>query len=67
MHVHMRRDTPLSLYAAVRILDDSPSTNQLRTYLIYDPILNQKTYKDIWISYSLKCKHSKKIYFFTKN
>ena len=59
-HVHMRRDTPLPLYAVVRILDDPPSPHQLRTYLIYGLFLNQKTYKDIRISDLLKYKHSKK-------
>ena len=62
-YVHMRRDTPPpSLYAALRILDDPPSQSpqQLRTHLIDDPFLNQKTYKYIRISYLLKYKHSKK-------
>ena len=37
---------PLSLYAAVHILDEPPpSPNQLRKYLIDGPFLNQKTYK----------------------
>ena len=63
-YVHVRRDTPppLPLYAALRILDDPPSQSpqQLRTHLIDDPFLNQKTYKYIRISHLLKYKHSKK-------
>ena len=54
------RDTPLPLYAVVRILDDPPSPHQLRTYLIDGLFLNQKTYKDIRISDLLIYKHSKK-------
>ena len=50
----------LPLYAAVRILDDPQIPQQLCTYLIDVPFLNQKTYKDIRMSYSLKYKHSKK-------
>ena len=50
---------PLPLYAAARILDDRPSPDQLRTYLIDCSYLNQKTYQDIRISYSLEHKHSK--------
>ena len=37
-----------------------PSPQQLHTDLIDSPFLNQKTYKDIRISYLLKHKHSKK-------
>ena len=51
---------PLPLYAAARFLDDRPSPDQLRTYLIDYPYLNQKTYQDIRIPYSLEQKHSKK-------
>ena len=39
----MRHDTPLSLYAPVHILDDSPPFLQLRTYLMDGLFLNQKT------------------------
>ena len=46
--------TPLPLCAAVRILVEPPSPNQLRAYLIDGPFLNQNIYKDIQISYSLK-------------
>ena len=54
-YVYIRRDTPCTqLYATVSILDESPSLQQLHTYLIDGPFLNQKTYKDIRISYSLK-------------
>ena len=42
-YVHMMRNTPL--YAAVRILDESPIPHQLRTYLIDSPFLNQKHIK----------------------
>ena len=42
---------PLTLYAAVRILDDPPSPQQLSTYLTDGPFPNQKTFK---------YKHSKK-------
>ena len=34
--------------------------HQLRKYIIDGPFLNEKTYKGIRISYSLKYKHSKK-------
>ena len=54
---------PSLLYAAVRVWDDPSSPQQLRTYLIDGPYLNQKTYKDIRISYSLKYKHLKKNFF----
>ena len=60
-YLHMRRDTPLPLYAAVHILDDPPPFSQLRTYLIDGLFLSQKRDKNIRISYSLKYKHSKKI------
>ena len=48
------------LHAAVRFLDDPLPPPQLRMYLIGGLFLNQKTYKDIRISYSLKYKHLKK-------
>ena len=48
---------PRSLHAAVRILDDPTSPQQLRTYLIDDPFLNQKT---------LKYKHSKNKFIYEK-
>ena len=50
---------PLPLYAAARILNDRPSLDQLRTSLTDCSYLNQKTYQDIRISYSLEHKHSK--------
>ena len=59
-YVHIKRDTPLSLYAPVHILDVPPPFPWLRTYLIEDLFRNQKTNKNIRISYSLKSKHSKK-------
>ena len=62
-YVHVRRDTALPLYAAVRILD---YPHQLRRYFINGPFLNQKTYKDIQISYSLKYKFRKKNFFYEK-
>ena len=52
--------TPLLLYAPVHILDDPPPFPQLRVYLMDGVFLNQKTNKNIRISYSLKYKHSKK-------
>ena len=58
----MRRDTPLPLYVPVHILDDPSPFLQLRTYLMDGLFLNQKTNNNIWISYSLKYKHSKKEY-----
>ena len=64
-YVHMKRDTPLPLYASVNILDYPSPFSYLHTYLIYGLFLNQKTSKNIRISYSLKYKHSKKK-FFTK-
>ena len=57
----MRSDTPLLLYAPAHILDDPLSSLQLRTYLMDGLFLNQIT-NNIQISYSLKYKHSKKIY-----
>ena len=50
------------LYAALRILDKPPNPppNQLRTHLIDNTFLNQKTYKYIRILDLLKCKRSKK-------
>ena len=58
---HEKRRGNLSLCTKLyAILDDPPSPYQLRTYLIDDPFLNQETYKDIRISYSMKYKHSKK-------
>ena len=56
----MKRDSPINLYAAVRILDGQISPSQLRTYLIDGPFFNEKTYKDIRMLYSLKYKHSTK-------
>ena len=52
--------TPLPLVRYVRILDDSSSIPQLRTYLMDGLFLNQKANKNIRIVYSLKCKHLKK-------
>ena len=59
--VHMRRDTP-SPYMELYVLWMTPPNprQQLRTYLIDDLFLKQKTYKYIRISYLLKYKHSKK-------
>ena len=59
-YVHLRRDTHLTLYAPVYILDEPPSFPQLRTYLMDDLFLNEKTNNNNRISYSLKYKHSKK-------
>ena len=49
--------TLLPLYALAHIFDGLP---QLRTYLMDDLFLNQKTNNNIRISYSLKYKHSNK-------
>ena len=59
-YVHMRHDIPLPLYTPVHILYD-PSI-PLVTYILNGDglFLNQKTNKNIRISYSLKYKHSKK-------
>ena len=56
----MQDVAPPPLYASVRILDDPPSPQKLRTYLIDGLFLNQKTYKYIRILHSLKYKRSKK-------
>ena len=56
----MKYDTLLPLYVSVNILDDPPQLPLLSTYLMNDLFLNQKTNKNIRISYSLKYKHSKK-------
>ena len=66
-YVHMRRDTPLPLYAPVHILDNPPPFPYLRTYLIDGLFLSQKTNKNIQISYSLRYKHSKKKKYLRKN
>ena len=58
----MMHDTPLPMYAPVHILDDLPPFLQFRMYLMDGLFLNQKTNNNIWISYSLKYKHSKKEY-----
>ena len=64
----MRRDTPLLLYEPIHILDDPPPPPppppflELYTYLMDGIFLKQKTNNNIWISYSLKYKHSKKEY-----
>ena len=41
--VHMKRTTPLALYAPVHILDDAPPFLQLRRFLMDGLFLNQKT------------------------
>ena len=61
----MRCDTCLPLYAPVHILEDPLPLLQLRTYLMDDLFLNQKT-NNIRISYSWKYKHSKKEYILYK-
>ena len=61
-YVHMKHDTPPPLHASVNILDEPPPFPQLRTYLMDGLFFNQKTNKNIRISYSLKYKHSKKIF-----
>ena len=59
-YVHMRRDTPLPLCTPVHILVDLPLFPSLRTYLMGGLFLNQKTNKNIRLSYTLKYNHSKK-------
>ena len=56
---------PLPQYAPVHNLDDPSPLPQLCTYLMDGLFLNQKANKNIQISYSLKYRHSEKI-FFTK-
>ena len=56
---HMRRGTPLLLYTFWMI--PNPPFPQSRANLMDDLFLNQKTNKNIRISYSLKYKHSKTI------
>ena len=56
-YVHMRCDTPLSLYAPVHILDDFPPFLQLRKYLMDSLFLKQKRNKNIQIWYSRQYKH----------
>ena len=46
-YVHMRRDTPLSLYAPVHIFDDPSPFPHLRTYLMDGLFLNEKTNNNI--------------------
>ena len=58
-YVHMRRDAHLSLSTAVRILDD-PHPPPVAYVLNWWLLFNQKTYKDIRISYSMKYKYSKR-------
>ena len=41
-YVHIKRDTPLPLYAPVYILDDLPSFPQFCKYLMDGLSLNQK-------------------------
>ena len=65
-YVHMRHDTPLPLLAPVHILVDHAPFPQLCTYLMDDLFLNQKTNKNIQVSYSLKYKHSKKKFLYEK-
>ena len=65
-YLHMRRDIPPPpLYAAIGIMIPT-SLHQLHTYLIDVLFLNQKTYKDIRILYSLKYKHFKKKFLYEK-
>ena len=50
--VHMKRTTPLALYAPVHILDDAPPFLQLRRFLMDGLFLNQKTKNKINIQES---------------
>ena len=45
-YVHMRRNTPLPLYAQVHILDEPPSFPQLCKYIMDGLPLKQKTKKN---------------------
>ena len=63
---YYRFSNPLPLYVPVHILDDPPPFPLLRTYLMDGLFLNQKRNKNIRISYSLKYKHSKIIFFCKK-
>ena len=60
VYVHMRRDTPSPLPMYADAGATLPSPHKLRTYLLDGLFLNQKAYKNIWISYSLKYTHSEK-------
>ena len=51
---------PLPLCGPIHIFDGPPPFPQLHSYLMDDLFFNQKTNKNIRISYSLKYKHSKK-------
>ena len=61
---------PFSTYVSYdqffNLLDEPPPFSQLRTYLMDGLFFNQKTNKNIRISYSLKYKHSKKKLFTKK-
>ena len=52
--------TPTSPYPQLYAFWMTPIPQQLRMYLIDGPFFNQKTYKDIRISYSMKYKYSKR-------
>ena len=68
VYVHVRRVIPLpSVRSCTHFGWPSSSPHQLRTYLTDGLFLNQKTYKDIRISHSLKYKHLRKINFLQKN
>ena len=52
-YVHMRRDAPLTVYASAHILHDPlPSIPPVVHILVDVLFLNQKTNKNIWLSYS---------------
>ena len=53
-YVHIRWDTLLPQYKPVHVLNDPTPFPRLRTYLMDDLFINQKTNKNIRISYSLK-------------
>ena len=62
VYKYMRRDTPctpLPRYVVVPILDHLLSSHQLRMYLVDSHFLNQNYIKAL-MSYSLKCKYSRK-------
>ena len=64
-YVHTRHDIP-SLCTQLNAFWLTPIPERLRTYLIDGPFLNQKTYKDIRISYSLKYNYSKNKFLYEK-
>ena len=65
-YVHMRRKIPSRARSCIHFGWPFPSPHQLPTHLIDGSFLNQKTYKDIRILYSLKSKRSKNKFLYEK-